>query len=138
MSPYMKMVALLTFGLLLVFGWHFSTVFGWFGSAPATQGEFFIRIGVILGGFFVVSAVTASRIASGDERAAFPDEREEKAELKSERVGLLVLYAGMLVVMWLAFSPLTPMQIANCLLAVVCLSELIKVSYGLLLLRKAL
>jgi hypothetical protein len=132
------MLTFLTYGLLAVFAWHFGTVLGWFGTAPATPGEFFWRLGIILVGFFVVSVVTAIKVASGDETAAMPDEREEKIELRAERVGVIVLYLGLLVVVWLAFSPLTPMQFANAVLAAVCAAELIKMTYALVIMNKQL
>ena len=105
---------------------------------PATQGEFFWRLGIILVGFFVVSVIFAMRVANWDETAALPDEREEKIELKAERVGVVVLYIGLLVVVWFAFSPLTPMQFANAVLAAVCAAELIKTSYALIIMNKRL
>ncbi len=135
LSPYSKMVVYLSLGLLLVFAWHFSTVLGFVGTAPVTKSEFFIRLGVILVGFFVVSVIAAIKVGSSDERAALPDEREEKVELKSERFGLIMLYAGLLVVLWFAFTPLSPIQIANAVLAAVCVSELTKLIYALCLLK---
>jgi len=138
MSPHIKMVVFLSLGLLAVFAWHFATVFGFIGSAPLTQGEFFIRIGGIFLGFLVASAITASLIAKSDETAVMPDEREEKIELECERVGVAVLYIGLLVVMWFAFTPMTPMQMANAVLAAVCISELIKILYAFFLLNKPL
>lgn len=136
MSAYTKMVVFLSLGLLAVFGWHFATVFGIIGTAPQTRGEFFLRLGVILVSFIVISAVTAGLIARKDRRAAVPDEREEKIELHTERVGLVSLYAGLLVVAWCVFIPLTPVQMANALLAAVCASEIIKLVYAMVVLRR--
>lgn len=136
MSNHIKMVVFLSIGLLIVFGWHFATVFGFIGTPPQSQTEFFLRIGVIFVAFLALSAVTATLISAKDESEVMPDEREEKIELKAERNGSVVVYLGLLVVMWLVFTPLTPMQTANAILGVVCVAELIKIVSGLLYLKK--
>lgn len=136
MSPYIRMVAFLSLGLLAVFGWHFATVFGYLGSAPENRMEFFTRLGVIMAGFFVASVVSAILTAKIDGKPAFPDEREEKIELKTERLGLFVLYIGLLVVVWFSFLPMTPIQIANGILAAVCASEFIKIIYALFIMNR--
>ncbi len=136
MSTHFKMIVFLSLGLLIVFGWHFSTVFGFLGTAPATQTDFFIRIGFIILAFIVISVITSIMVAKKDENAILPDEREEKIELKADRVGVISLYIGLMIVMWFAFIPLTPMQIANAILAVICITEIIKIAYGLFLLKK--
>jgi len=138
MSIHIKMVVVLSLGLLMVFGWHFLTVFGFLGTAPTTQTDFFIRIGLILLVFFVISIITAIMITRKEENAAQPDEREEKIELKTDRVGVLSLYIGLIIVMWFVFIPLTPMQVANAILAVVCVTEIIKILYGLFLLKRGI
>jgi hypothetical protein len=135
MSTHFKFVVSLSVGLLILFGWHFSTVFGFLGTAPITQTEFFIRIGSIALVFIIISVITSIMVAKKDERAVFPDEREEKIELKTDRIGAISLYIGLMIVMWLVFTPLTPMQVANALLAVVCITEIIKLTYGLFLLK---
>ena len=135
MSTHIKLVVFLSLGLLAVFGWHFATVFGFFGTAPQTQSEFFIRIGLIITAFITLSAIGSAMIARRDENAVLPDEREEKIELKADRVGVITLYLGLLVLMWFVFEPVTSMQVANAILGVVCISELIKIVYGLLLLK---
>jgi hypothetical protein len=135
MSTHFKTIVFLSVGLLMVFGWHFLTVFGFLGVAPATQTDFFIRIGSIIFGFIVVSSITTIMVGKKNSNAVFPDEREEKIELKAERLGVVSLYIGLIVVMWLVFTPLTPMQVANAILVVVCITEIIKISYGLFLLK---
>lgn len=136
MSTHIKMVIFLSLGLLLVFGWHFATVLGFFGSPPETQEEFFIRFGIIVATFFLFTIVTTQIIARRDEQAIMPDEREEKAELKAERNGGLVVYLGLLLLMWFVFKPMSPMQIANGILAVFCVAELVKIGSGIYYLRK--
>jgi len=136
MSSHIKMVVFLSLGLLAVLVWHFGTVFGVFGEAPATQTEFFLRIGIIIVAFLIASAVVAAMVGSRDENAVLPDEREELIELKAERHGAIVIYLGLFCVMWLAFKPLTPMQIANAILGVMCLAEIVKIVSGLILLRR--
>ncbi len=138
MSPYLRTIALLSVGLLAVFGWHFATVLGFFGNAPETRFDFFIRLGVIMIGFLVVSAIAAAVTARHKENAIMPDEREAIIVLKVERLGGLALYAGLLIVLWFAFSPMTPMQIANAILAVVCASEFIKLLYGMAIMNRPL
>lgn len=136
MSAHIKTVVSLSLGLLVVFVWHFSTVLGLLGTPPQTQIEFFIRIGVIFGAFLVVSAITAGMVAQHDEQALEPDEREEKAELRAERNGGIFVYFGMIVLMWFVFTPLTPMQTANALLAIMCLAEFVKIASGLIYLQR--
>jgi len=136
MSAHLKLIVFLSLGLLMAFGWHFSTVFGFLGAAPVTQSDFFIRIGSIVLVFIVISVVTSVMIAKKDENSVLPDEREEKIELKADRVGVGSLYIGLMMVMWFVFIPLTPMQVANAILAVVCVTEIIKILYGLFLLKR--
>ncbi len=135
MSTHIKMVVFLTLGLLVIFGWHFSTVFGFLGAAPITQSDFFIRIGSIVLVFFIASVITSMMVAKKDENAVMADEREEQIELKTERAGVISLYIGLMIVMWFVFTPLTSMQVANAILAVVCVTEIIKLLYGLFLLK---
>jgi hypothetical protein len=136
MSVHIKFVVFLSLGLLLVFAWHFATVFGIVGSAPQTQGEFFIRFGIIVVVFVFFSITTSLIIARYDEQAILPDEREEKVELKAERNGGIVVYLGLILLMWLVFKPLSPMQMANSILAVMCTAELIKIGSGIYYLRR--
>lgn len=122
MSTHLKTIYFLSLSLLGVFGWHFGTVFGLFGSAPETRMAFIIRIGGILVAFFVASVIAFMMVAKRDEDAVLPDEREEKVELKAERNGFFAIYAGLLCLMWFVFTPMTPMQIANGILAIVLLN----------------
>lgn len=136
MSPHIKSIVFLSIGLLAVFGWHFATVFGFFGEAPQTQGEFFTRIGLIFIVFLIVSAITAGIVAKRTGLPPVPDEREDKVLLKTERIGVTTLYAGLLLISWLVFTPLTPMQVANSILALVCVTEMVKLTYGLVILNR--
>lgn len=136
MSTHFKLIVFLSLGLLMAFGWHFSTVFGFLGTAPVTQADFFIRIGFIIFVFIVVSVITSIMVAKKDENAVLADEREEKIELKTDRIGAISLYIGLIIVMWFVFTPLAPMQVANAILAVVCVTEIIKILYGLFLLKR--
>lgn len=135
MSTHIKMIIFLSLGLLLVFAWHFATVLGFFGSAPQTQSDFFIRFGIIAAIFMIFSIVTTQIIARRDEQSLFPDEREEKVELKAERNGGVITYLGLLLLMWFVFEPMSPMQIANGILAVICVAELVKIGSGIYYLR---
>lgn len=136
MSSHLKMVIYLSLGLLAVFGWHFATVFGIIGTPPLTRTGFFIRFGVIVAAFVIASAVTAVLIARHDEDAVLPDEREEQIELRVERNGLLAMYGGAVCLMWFVFMPMTPMQVANALLGIMCFAELVKIASGLYFLHR--
>jgi len=136
MSARIRMIVGLSIGLLVIFGWHFATVFELIGTAPQTRNEFFIRLGIILVGFLVVSTVVAILQDKRDGKLNMPDEREEAILLRTEQVGLNVVYAGLLLVIWFSFTPMTPMQIANALLAVVCVSEIAKLVFGLVALKR--
>lgn len=138
MSNHLKLVIYSSIGLLLVFAWHFATVFGLFGHAPATRSEFFVRFGLIMLAFLVSSAVAAAFIANKDENAIEPDEREEQIELRAERLGVLVVYAGLICLMWFVFTPMEPMQVANAILGIVCIAELFKIIAGLKYLRNGM
>jgi len=136
MSPRVRMIVGLSIGLLVIFGWHFATVFGIIGNAPQTRGEFFVRLGIIFVGFLIVSAIVAVLQDKRDGKLNMPDEREEAILLRTEQIGLNVVYAGLILVIWFSFTPMKPMQIANALLAVVCVSEISKLVYGLLVLKR--
>jgi len=136
MSPRVRMIVGLSIVLLVIFGWHFATVFELVGKAPQTRGEFFMRLGIIFGGFWVSSMIIAVLQDKRDGKFNVPDEREEAILLRTEQIGLNVVYAGLLLVMWFSFTPMSPMQIANALLAVLCICEIAKLVYGLLVLRR--
>ena len=136
MSPHIRSIVFLSLGLLLVFAWHFGTVFGFFGNAPATRGEFFIRVGVIFVIFLAISGITAVLVAKHTGFPPEPDEREERILLKTEQIGMATVYAGLLLLAWLVFTPFSPMQMANAILAVICVAELVKIVYGLAVLKR--
>ena len=136
MSPRVRMIVGLSIGLLVIFGWHFATVFGVIGNAPQTRSEFFVRLGIIFVGFLVVSTIVAILQDKRNSKLNMPDEREEEILLRTEQIGLYVVYAGILLVIWFSFAPMKPMQIANALLAIVCVSEISKLVYGLLVLKR--
>lgn len=136
MSTHIKLIVFLSLGLLLVFAWHFATVFELFGTTPQTQDEFFLRLGIILAAFIFCSIATTQIIARRDEQALLPDEREEKIELKAERNGGAVTYLGLILLMWFVFEPMSPIQMANGILAVICVAELVKIGSGIYYLRK--
>lgn len=139
MSHHIKMVVYLSSGLLLVFGWHFATVFGVLGPTPQTRGEFFIRFGALVTIFIVASAVTAALIASkvGEDEVE-PDEREKIIGLKAERNGSVTVMLSLFILMWLVFQPMSPMAIANSILAILCIGEIVKIVSGLIYLRKGI
>lgn len=136
MSNHMKFVVGLSTLMFVPILWHFATVFGYLGEPPQTRGGFFLRIGLITAGFIVVSAITASVIASrhGDDEVK-PDEREWLIETRAERNGGWALMAGLVGLMWFAFAPMQPMDVANAALAVMAAGEAVKIISGLVYLR---
>ena len=136
MSPSMNFTLWASSLLLLPFGWHFGTVFGLWGTPPATRAELFIRIAVIVVGFVVASIVLAIVTASrADDDEFMPDEREEIIVQKAERNGYYFLSVGLVFLMWAVFEPMSPMDIANALIAIICLGEVVKILSGLIYLR---
>lgn len=136
MSPHMKFVVGLSVALYVPILWHFATVFGYLGEPPQTRGEFFLRIGFIFVGFVVVSAVVGSILeARIGERDVMPDEREWQIHTRAERNGGWALMVGLIALMWFAFSPMTPMDMANSALAVLAIGEAVKIVSGLIYLR---
>jgi len=134
-SKSLKTIIFCSIGLLLLVAWHFATVFGIVGSPPETRAEFFVRIGLFMGAFLISSIVSFFFIALKDESEIEPDEREELIGLRVERQGILVIYAGLICLMWFVFIPMEPMQVANAILGVLWISEAFKVFVGLKLLR---
>ena len=136
MSPNMSFTISASVLLLIPFGWHFGTVYGFWGAPPATREEFFVRIAIIVILFIVVSFVLAiiSAVRAGDDEFE-PDEREAIVIQKAERNGYYALSTGLVFIMWIVFAPMSPMDIANALLATICLAEIVKILSGLFYLR---
>ncbi|MEL6693623.1 MAG: hypothetical protein AAFQ12_11420 [Pseudomonadota bacterium] len=136
MSPSMSFTVWMSGLLLLPFGWHFGTVFDLWGTPPATRAEFFIRIAIIVVLFVIASIVIAIMTASrtGDEEFE-PDEREQIIVQKAERNGYYALSCGLVYIMWAVFEPMSAMDTANALLAIICFGEVVKIVSGLLYLR---
>jgi hypothetical protein len=106
------------------------------GEPPETRGEFFLRIGLIAAGFIIVSVITAIVMAMrNDGDGIMPDEREALIETRAERNGGWALMAGLVVLMWFAFSPMRPMDVANAALAIIAIGEAVKIVSGLIYLR---
>lgn len=126
MTAYLKTSNAVTIGFLLAMIWHFGTVFGWFGVAPVGQIDMFIRLGIIIGATIISAVIAAHFIQAKTTQPLLPDEREEKIERVSEAIGVLTIYAGLLVLAWCAFAPLSPVQMVNGILAVVAITELVK------------
>ena len=136
MSNHMKFVFGLSTLVFLPILWHFATVFGILGEPPETRGEFFLRIGLIAAGFVVVSVITAIVMAMRDDGdGIIPDERETLIEIRAERNGGWALMVGLVVLMWFAFSPMRPMDIANAALAILAIGEAVKIVSGLIYLH---
>lgn len=136
MSNHMKFVFGLSTLVFVPILWHFATVFGFLGEPPETRGEFFLRIGLIAAGFIIVSVITAIIMAMrNDGDGIMPDEREALIEIRAERNGSWALMAGLVVLMWFAFSPMQPMDVANAALAIIAIGEAVKIVSGLLYLH---
>lgn len=134
MSIHFKTIIFCSIGLLLLFTWHFATVFGIVGSAPQTRSEFFVRFSLFMAAFLISSIVSFIFIAK-KENGIKPDEREEQIGLRVERNSIFVLYAGMICLMWFVFIPMEPMQVANAILGIMCVAEAFKIATGLKYLR---
>lgn len=137
-SNPVKSIILCSIGLLLLFAWHFATVFGILGSPPQSRSEFFVRFGIFMAAFFISSIVSFIFIARKDEHGLEPDEREEQIVLRVERNSVFVLYAGMICLMWFVFTPMEPMQVANAIVGIMCLAEAFKIVNGLRYLRSGM
>lgn len=135
MPSHTNLIIGLSAGLLIVFVWHFATVFGFIGSPPETRAEFFIRVGIIALAFLGTSAITAAIMANKTDTNLEPDEREEQIYLRAERVGSVVVYLGLILLMWIVFAPLTPMQTANAILGIVWIAEFVKLIAGIRYIR---
>lgn len=132
MSPALRFTAVTSSLITLLTFWHFGTVLGYWGAAPATQTGLFIRIGIFVGITIFGSIVLAVLTAMVSDVEEFePDEREKVILQKTEQAGHLALAAGVVVVIWFVFTPLTPMQTANALLAAIVFGEIAKLLAGL-------
>jgi len=136
MSHYMKFVVIASSIMMLAPAWHFGTVFGFWGHPPATQTAFFIRLGVIVAGFVIILTIGAVILARGDEADLEPDEREVHIVRKSERNGGYAVSVGLLVLMWYVFAPMSPMDVANAALSILCIGEITKITSGLFYLKR--
>lgn len=137
MSPALRFIALSTMFSLIPILWHFGTVFEFWGEAPKTQTELFVRIGIFVGFAIIGSIVTSILMAIATREDDFePDEREKQVIRKAELTGYYILAAGVVLVMWFVFKPMTPMQTANALLAAFAISEVTKVFAGFLFLAR--
>jgi len=137
MSNHFKTIIFCSIALLLLFAWHFATVFGILGSPPQTRSEFFVRFGLFMAAFFISCVGSLIYIAIKEDTAE-PDEREQLIELRVERNSILVLYAGMVCLMWFVFKPMQPMQVANAILGIICVAETFKIVTALKYLRKGM
>lgn len=137
MSVNMKFLLGMSLFMFAMIGLHFATVFGQIGHAPETRGGLFIRIGIIMGIFIIVSAVLAGTIAARKgEDAIEPDEREQLILTKTERNGGYGLAVGLIGLMWFVFDGMSAMNVANAALAVLALGEAVKVASALVYLSR--
>lgn len=136
MSNYMKFVVIASAIMMLVPAWHFGTVFGFWGQPPETQIAFFIRLGIIVAGFIIILIIGAVILAARDEADLDPNEREVHIVRKAERNGGYVVSAGLLVLMWYVFTPMSPMDVANVALGILCIGEVAKIISGLIYLQR--
>lgn len=136
MSTHMKFVISLSLLMFLPILWHFATVLGYFGAPLQTQAEFFLRIGMIAAGFIILSIITSTIISNRlGKNEIEPDERELLIETRAERNGGWVLMAGLAGLMWFAFTPMQPMDVANAALAIIAAGEAVTIISGILYLR---
>jgi len=136
MSTHMKFVIGLSTLMFVPILWHFATVFGYFGDPPQTRGEFFLRMGLIVAGFISLSMISGTIISARlGKNELEPDEREWLIETRAERNGGWFLMAGLAGLMWFAFTPMQPMDVANAALAIIAVGEAVKIVSGLLYLR---
>ena len=129
MSNAFKLTGLASLLMLVAVGWHFGTVAGLWGQPPGGRIELFVRIGLMTA-FTVIGTIAAAilvAVRTGDEQLDI-DEREAIIEQKAERNGYFALATAALGVIWLAFDPLTPMQLANLMLAAMALGEIVKLA----------
>ncbi len=136
MSTHMKFVIGLSLLMFVPILWHFATVFGYMGTPLQTRGEFFLRMGLIAAGFVILSIISSVIISVrlGNSEIE-PDEREWLIETRSERNGGWFLMIGLIGLMWFAFTPMQPMDVANSALAILVAGEATKIISGLLYLR---
>lgn len=137
MTAYLKTSNLVTIGFLAAMCWHFGTVFGLFGTPPIGQSDMFIRLGVIIGVTILTAFLAAFTIQKRQGSPLLPDEREEKIERLSEAFGVMSIYIGLLLLAWFAFMPLSPVQFVNGILAIVSITELLKLLVVLFLHQRA-
>ena len=136
MSRHMKFVIGLSTLMFVPILWHFATVFGYLGEPPETRGGFFLRIGLIFAGFVALSAITSSIIAARHgEDEVMPDEREWWIETRAERNGGWAVMICLIGLMWFAFTPMQPMDVANAALAIIAIGEAVKIVSGLVYLH---
>lgn len=133
MTAYLKTSNAVTVLFLLLVGWHFGTVFGFFGTTPTDLADTMLRLAIIVGGTVLSAVIASNAVMARSKTLMLPDEREEKIERVSEGVGVLAIYGGLLVLCWFAFTPLAPYQIVNWILAIVAGTEVIKLLTVLLL-----
>ena len=81
----------------------------------------------------VITAIVMAVRNNGDD--IMPDEREALIEIRAERNGGWALMAGLVVLMWFAFSPMQPMDVANAALAILAIGEAVKIVSGLIYLH---
>lgn len=137
MSPAIRFETFVTLISFTLIGWHFGTVLELWGNAPETRVDFFIRIGIIVAGSIVASivGVIILRLLTGEEDFE-ADEREALVLHKAELAGYYSLAACVCYLMWRVFDPMSPMQIANALLAAFTFSAFVKLIAAFVLLRR--
>lgn len=126
MSAYLKASNSVTIGFLAAMAWHFGTVLGLFGTVPIGQADMMFRLAVIVGVVIAVALIAAFTAQKRYGVLLIPDGREEQIEHVSEGIGTVIIYAGLILLAWFAFTPLSPTQFVNGLLAVVSVAELAK------------
>ena len=137
MSTHMKFIVSLSSLMFVPIFWHFATVIGYLGDPPQTRGEFFLRISLIATSFIILSIISAMVIsARAGSDVVEPDERDQLVGIRAERNGGWILMAGLVCLMWFAFTPMQPMDVANAALALIALGEAVKIVSGVFYLRR--
>ena len=125
---------------VLAYGWYFIKILGDAASTPVNEIEYQGLLGAMVGVFIVllivshiVIAAAAAIVNGGIEES---DVRDRKISRFGEYVGAYVLGAGMFVVLVLAMTETEYFWIANAVLGIMVLAELVTSATKIILYRR--